>query len=102
MADSSDPEYTYPPPSNAVMNVLRSVCAYGLLGTQLAFFLFVLELPYWLAARFFVKHRGDAFYAGQRRIARWFFRLYPFGQQRRINARRQAFPQPCVIVCNHQ
>jgi 1-acyl-sn-glycerol-3-phosphate acyltransferase len=102
MADASDPEYAYPPPSNPVMNVLRSVCAYGLLGAQLAFFLFVLELPYWLADRLFVKHRGDAFYAGQRRIARWFFRLYPFGQQRRINVNRSAFPQPCVIVCNHQ
>ncbi|MBZ0137967.1 MAG: 1-acyl-sn-glycerol-3-phosphate acyltransferase [Planctomycetes bacterium] len=102
MADQIDPEFSYPKPSNAVMNVLRSACAYGLLSAQLVFFLFVLELPYWLADRFFVKHHGDAFYAGQRRIARWFFRLYPFGQQRHVNVRRKAFPKTCVIVCNHQ
>jgi hypothetical protein len=102
MADSADSEYSYPQPSNPVMNVLRSACAYGLLAGQLVLFLFVLEVPYWLADRFFAKRRGDAFYAGQRRIARWFFRLYPFGQQRHVNVRRKAFPQPCVIVCNHQ
>ncbi|MCA8946242.1 MAG: 1-acyl-sn-glycerol-3-phosphate acyltransferase, partial [Planctomycetes bacterium] len=102
MADKADPDSSYPPASNPVMNVVRAVCAYGLLGTQLAFFLFVLELPYWLADRFFVRHRGDAFYSGQRRIARWFFRLFPFGQQRHVNVRRKAFPSPCVIVCNHQ
>ncbi|MCA8917930.1 MAG: 1-acyl-sn-glycerol-3-phosphate acyltransferase [Planctomycetes bacterium] len=102
MADKADPDSSYPPASNPVMNVVRAVCAYGLLGTQLALFLFVLELPYWLADRFFVRHRGDAFYSGQRRIARWFFRLFPFGQQRHVNVRRKAFPSPCVIVCNHQ
>lgn len=102
MADQSDPEYSYPKPSNVVMNVLRSVCAYGLLSFQLVLFLFVLELPYWLADRFFAKQRGNAFYAGQRRIARWFFRLYPFGQQRHVNVCRKAFPKTCVIVCNHQ
>ncbi|MCA8911533.1 MAG: 1-acyl-sn-glycerol-3-phosphate acyltransferase [Planctomycetes bacterium] len=102
MADSAEPEFKYPPPSNPVMNVLRSICAYALLGTQLAFFLFVLELPYWIADRFFCRHRGDAFYVGQKRIARWFFRLFPFGQQRHVNVRRGAFPKPCVIVCNHQ
>jgi isopenicillin-N N-acyltransferase-like protein len=100
MAESA--EYAYPPPSNPVMNVLRTIGAYGLLGAQLAFFLFVLELPYWIADRFFARHRGDAFCAGQRAIGRWFFRLYPFGQQRRVNVRRGAFPSPCVIVCNHQ
>ncbi|MCA8915887.1 MAG: 1-acyl-sn-glycerol-3-phosphate acyltransferase [Planctomycetes bacterium] len=102
MADSADPEYGFPPPSNVVMNVVRAGCAYGLLGVQLLLFLFVLELPYWVADRFFAKHRGDAFYSGQRGLARWFFRLFPFGQQRRINCRRKAFPAPCVIVCNHQ
>ena len=102
MADTPDPEYSYPKPSNAVMNVLRSAVAYGLLAGQLILFLFLLEIPYWFADRFMVKRRGDAFYAGQRRIARWFFRLYPFGQQRRVNVRRKAFPGPCVIVCNHQ
>ena len=84
------------------MNVLRTAGAYGLLAFQLAFFLFVLELPYWIADRFFAKHRGDAFCAGQRALGRWFFRLYPFGQQRHVNVRRKAFPSPCVIVCNHQ
>ena len=77
MADQPDPEYSYPKPSNAVMNVLRSACAYTLLAGQMLLFLFVLEIPYWLADRFLAKHRGDAFYAGQKRIARWFFRLYP-------------------------
>ena len=102
MADQAHPEYSFPPPSNVVMNVIRAGCAYGLLGAQLLLFLFVLELPYWVADRFFARHRGDAFYAGQRRLARWFFRLFPFGQQRRVNVRRKAFPSPCVVVCNHQ
>ena len=102
MAETAETEYSFPPPSNMVMNVLRAAAAYGLLGAQLLFFLFVLEIPYWVVDRFFAKHRGDAFYAGQRRLARWFFRLFPFGQQRRINLRRNAFPKTCVIVCNHQ
>ncbi len=92
----------YPPPSNVVMNALRTPAAYGLLAAQLLFVLFILEIPYWLADRFISRHRGDAFYRAQKLVARWFFRLYPFGGQRRINVRKDAFPTPCVIVCNHQ
>ena len=102
MADAASPEYAYPPKSNPVMNIPRTLCTYGLLASQLVFFLFVLELPYWIADRFFARHRGDAFYRGQRRIASWCFRLFPFGQQRHVNVNRKAFPEPCVIVCNHQ
>lgn len=102
MSDTSEPGSGYPRPSNVAMNLLRSICAYSLLGIQMLLFLFVLEIPYWLADRFLARHRGDAFYAGQKRIARWFFRLYPFGQQRRINVVKRAFPHPCVIVSNHQ
>src|SRR5688500_17866088 len=100
MAESA--EYAYPPPSNPVMNVLRTIGAYGLLGAQLASLLFVLELPYWFADRFSARRRVAAFRAGHRAIGRWFFRRYPFGQQRRVNVRRGAFPSPCRIVCHHQ
>ncbi len=84
------------------MNALRTPAAYGLLGLQLLFVLFVLEIPYYVADRFFARRRGDAFYRAQRSVARWFFRLYPFGRIRRVNVRASAFPKPCVIVCNHQ
>ncbi|MBX3459261.1 MAG: 1-acyl-sn-glycerol-3-phosphate acyltransferase [Planctomycetes bacterium] len=100
--DTQESATAYPPPSNAVINLFRTAAAYSLLAVQLAFVLFILEIPYWLADRFLARHRGDAFYSAQRAIARWFFRLYPFGWQRRINCRRDAFPVPCVIVCNHQ
>lgn len=102
MSEKQNTESAYPPPSNPVMNVLRTGVCYPLLGAQLAFFLFVLELPYWISDKFFSRQRGDAFYRGQRRIAKWFFRLYPFGRQRHVNVRRASFPRPCVIVCNHQ
>ncbi len=84
------------------MNAIRTPAAYTLLALQLLFVLFVLEVPYYIADRFFARNRGDAFYRAQRAVARWFFRLYPFGVQRRINARARSFPNPCVIVCNHQ
>jgi len=95
-------DYAYPKPGNVVMNALRTGAAFGLLWTQLIFFLFVLEVPYWLWDRFVSKHRGDAFYRGEQRIIRWFFRLYPFGRKRMINVRAGAFPTPCVVVINHQ
>lgn len=98
----SGDDYTYPRPGNAVMNGLRTAAAFGLLWTQLVVFLFILEVPYWLWDRFASKNRGDAFYAGQKRIVKWFFRLYPFGRKRLINVRARAFPQPCVVVVNHQ
>lgn len=98
----SGDEYSYPKPGNPAINALRTAAAFSLLWTQLVMFLFVLEVPYWLWDRFVSKHRGDAFYAGQKRIVKWFFRLYPFGRKRLINVRAKAFPQPCVIVVNHQ
>ncbi|MCC6466345.1 MAG: 1-acyl-sn-glycerol-3-phosphate acyltransferase, partial [Planctomycetes bacterium] len=94
--------YHYPPPGNLLMNLLRTGAAYGLLAFQLVFFLFVLEVPYWLADRFLARHRGNAFYRGQRGIIRWFFRLYPFGRSRLAGVQRKSFPSPCVIVANHQ
>ncbi len=106
MTDTVEPvagdDYAYPKAGNPVMNGLRTAAAYGLLSAQLVFFLFVLELPYWLFDRFLARHRGDAFYRGERSIARWFFRLYPFGRWRLVNVRKAAFPRPCVVVCNHQ
>ena len=93
---------TSPPRGFIVMNLARTATAYSLLVAQLLFFLFVLEVPYWLWDRFISEHRGDAFYSGQRGIARWFFRLYPFGRRRLVHVNRRAFPTPCVIVCNHQ
>lgn len=98
----SGDDYSYPRPGNPVMNGLRTAAAFGLLWTQLVVFLFVLEVPYWLWDRFVSRHRGDAFYSGQKRIVKWFFRLYPFGRKRLINVRARAFPQPCVVVINHQ
>lgn len=95
-------DYTYPKSGNPVMNGLRTAAAFSLLWGQLLVFLFVLEVPYWLWDRFVSKHRGDAFYAGQKRIVKWFFRLYPFGRRRMINLRKDAFPKPCVVVINHQ
>ena len=84
------------------MNAVSTAVAYPLLALQMLFVLFILELPYWIADRFLARNRGDAFYRAQRGVARWFLRLYPFGWQQRVNVRADAFPQPCVIVCNHQ
>ncbi|MBE7492157.1 MAG: 1-acyl-sn-glycerol-3-phosphate acyltransferase [Planctomycetes bacterium] len=98
----SGDDYSYPRRGNPLMNSLRTAAAFSLLWTQLVVFLFLLEVPYWLWDRFVSRHRGDAFYAGQKRIVRWFFRLYPFGRKRLINVSRGAFPQPCVVVINHQ
>jgi isopenicillin-N N-acyltransferase like protein len=92
----------YPFTGNPVFAVLRACVAWPLLALQLVFTLFVLELPCYIADRLFAKQRANSFYWAQRSLARWFFRLLPFGQQRRVNIRADAFPQPCVIVCNHQ
>lgn len=88
--------------SNPFMTAIRTAVAYPLLALQLLLVLFLFELPYWVWDRFFARNRGDAFYRAQRAVARWFVRLYPFGMQHRVNVRADAFPQPCVIVCNHQ
>ncbi len=98
----SEPTNVFAKPGNSVMNAVRTGTAYALLTMQLVFLLFVLELPYWFYDRFLARRRGDGFYRAQRGLARWFFRLYPFGQQRRVNVRAASFPGPCVIVANHQ
>lgn len=87
---------------NIFTDTIRSIAAYGLLTFQLMFFLLLLEIPYWLWDRYGAKHTGNAFYRAQRSVARWFFRLYPFGDIARSRVRRTSFPGPCVIVCNHQ
>ncbi|MHC4840808.1 MAG: C45 family autoproteolytic acyltransferase/hydrolase [Planctomycetota bacterium] len=93
---------SYKTRGNFITDIVRSVVAYGLLTIQLLFFLLMLEIPYWLWDRFVSRHRGNAFYRAQRSVARWFFRFFPFGDITRSNVRRSSFPQPCVIVCNHQ
>ncbi|MDC1143068.1 C45 family autoproteolytic acyltransferase/hydrolase [Planctomycetota bacterium] len=87
---------------NVLTDLVRSLAAYGLLTLQLLGFLLVLEIPYWLWDRFVSNQRGDAFYRTQKSIARWFFRLFPFGDIARSRVRSRNFPHPCVIVCNHQ
>jgi isopenicillin-N N-acyltransferase like protein len=101
-AHSSAPSGRYPRFRNPLTGLLRSLIAWPLLVLQLTFTLFILELPCWIADRLFAKNRGNAFYWAQRTLARWFFRLLPFGWQRRTNIRKDAFPEPCIIVCNHQ
>lgn len=102
MNEAADSTSHYPPPGNPLLNGVRTAAAYSLLATQLVLLLFVLELPYWLYDRFLARVRGDGFFRAQRALARWFFRLYPFGQQRRVSVRASGFPGPCVIVANHQ
>lgn len=89
----------YPPRGGGWLGVPRAFAAYALLACQLVLVMFVFEVPMHLADRFLARRRGHVFAAMQRHIARWFFRLYPFGSLRRIGRLPSG---AAVLVCNHQ
>lgn len=92
----------YPPRGGGLLGVPRSFLALALIWCQLVCALFLFEIPMHLADRFLARRKGDAFAAVLRQIARWFFRLFPFGRVRRRGVSARAFARPCVIVANHQ
>ncbi|CAG0973304.1 hypothetical protein PLCT2_01479 [Planctomycetaceae bacterium] len=99
---NSTSKSNYPPRGGGLFGVVRSFAAVALVWCQLVFALFLFEIPMHLADRFLARKPGDVFSAVLRGIARWFFRLYPFGRVRRVGVSSRAFAKPCVIVANHQ
>lgn len=104
MADTpkSNGNSAYPPRGGGWLGVPRSMLAVALVWCQLVCALFLFEIPMHLADRLLGRRKGDVFASVLRGMARWFFRLYPFGRVRRIGVASRAFAKPCVIVANHQ